>query len=84
LKRGYVSAPVPTPTRGRTTWPPRDTALAGGAQFISTDWPDPRLGNGYRLDLPGAAAMFSPTLMAKRCAGMPIERQAPLGTQPPG
>jgi hypothetical protein len=64
---------------------PRDTALAGGAQVISTDylWPDPRLANGYRVNLPGASAMCNPVRMGKRCAGMAIETQAPLGPQPP-
>lgn len=65
---------------------PRDTALAGGAQFISTDylWPDPRLAGGYRVNLPGAAAMCNPVRTAKRCAGMAIEAVAPLGALPPG
>ncbi|MBW8753983.1 MAG: phosphatidylinositol-specific phospholipase C1-like protein [Sphingomonadales bacterium] len=64
---------------------PRDTALAGGAQFISTDylWPDPRLPGGYRVNLPGASAVCNPVRTGKRCAGMPIETQAPLGIRPP-
>jgi hypothetical protein len=64
---------------------PRDTALAGGAQVISTDylWPDPRLANGYRVNLPGASAMCNPVRMGKRCVGMAVETRAPLGEQPP-
>jgi hypothetical protein len=64
---------------------PRDTALAGGAQFISTDylWPDPRLGNGYRVNLPGASALCNPVRTGKRCAGVPIETLAPIGSEPP-
>lgn len=64
---------------------PRDTALAGGAQVISTDylWPDPRLANGYRVNLPGASALCNPVRMGKRCAGVAVEAQAPLGEQPP-
>ena len=64
---------------------PRDGALSGGAQFISTDylWPDPRLANDYRVNLPGASAMCNPVRTRKRCAGMIVERQAPLALQPP-
>ncbi|GGE94547.1 phosphatidylinositol-specific phospholipase C1-like protein [Sphingomonas prati] len=34
---------------------PRDAALAGGAQYVSTDylWPDARLSGGYHVALPG-------------------------------
>lgn len=34
---------------------PRDAALGGGAQYVSTDylWPDPRFAGGYRVALPG-------------------------------
>jgi len=63
---------------------PRDTALAGGAQYVSTDylWPDPRFPGGYRVNLPGAAAVCNPVRMGTRCAGAPIEIQAPPGDQP--
>jgi hypothetical protein len=64
---------------------PRDTALAGGAQFISTDylWADPRLPGGYHVALPGASAVCNPVRTGKRCAGLPIETQAPIGSRPP-
>jgi hypothetical protein len=53
---------------------PRDAALAGGAQVVSTDylWPDARFAGGYRVNLPGAAAVCNPVRM-KRCAGVPVE-----------
>ena len=37
---------------------PRDTALAGCAQFVSTDylWADPRFAGGYRVEPPGGTA----------------------------
>lgn len=50
---------------------PRDTALAGGAQFVSTDylWADPRFVGGYRVRPPGG--------MAARCN--PVRRPAGCG-----
>lgn len=60
---------------------PRDTALASGAQMVSTDYlrPDPRFPGGYRVNLPGAAAVCNPVRMGGRCAGVAVETQAPLG-----
>jgi hypothetical protein len=49
----------------------RDAALASGAQFVSTDyvWPDPRLGTGYVVDLPGdTPARCNPVNAPRRCA----------------
>lgn len=50
---------------------PRDAALVGGAQFVSTDylWPDPRFAGGYRVSKPGA--------MTARCN--PVRRPAGCG-----
>ncbi|MBB5711540.1 phosphatidylinositol-specific phospholipase C1-like protein [Sphingomonas xinjiangensis] len=50
---------------------PRDAALRGGAQFVSTDylWADPRFGGGYRVTLPGG--------MVARCN--PVRRPAGCG-----
>jgi hypothetical protein len=52
---------------------PRDAALAGGAQYVSTDylWPDPRFGNDYRVGLPdGVAARCNPVRRPKGCDGL--------------
>jgi hypothetical protein len=49
----------------------RDAALAGGAQYVSTDyvWPDDRFGTGYSVDLPGdTAARCNPVNAPRRCA----------------
>ena len=50
---------------------PRDAALAGGAQFVSTDylWADPRFAGGYRVTTPGG--------MVARCN--PVRRPAGCG-----
>ncbi|UYY59827.1 phosphatidylinositol-specific phospholipase C1-like protein [Sphingomonas sp. S2-65] len=50
---------------------PRDAALAGGAQFVSTDylWADPRFAGGYRVTMPGG--------MVARCN--PVRRPAGCG-----
>lgn len=48
---------------------PRDAALAGGAQYVSTDylWPDPRLAGGYVVEKPGG--MVARCNPARRPAG---------------
>ncbi|PKP92991.1 MAG: hypothetical protein CVT77_07070 [Alphaproteobacteria bacterium HGW-Alphaproteobacteria-16] len=51
-------------------------ALESGAQFISTDyyWAEPRLGNDYRIRLPGdVAAQCNPVRTVSRCAQHPAE-----------
>lgn len=50
---------------------PRDAALAGGAQYVSTDylWPDSRFAGGYRVANPGG--------MTARCN--PVRRMAGCG-----
>lgn len=50
---------------------PREAALAGGAQYASTDylWPDPRFAGGYRVARPGG--------MTARCN--PVRRPAGCG-----
>jgi len=52
---------------------PRDTALAGGAQYVSTDylWPDPRLAGGYHVALPGGVfARCNPVRRPKGCGDL--------------
>jgi len=54
---------------------PRDAALSGGAQYISTDyiWPDRRLGD-YQVRLPGGAiALCNPVRAPGACGGMALE-----------
>lgn len=49
----------------------RDTALASGAHYVSTDylWPDPRFPGGYRVALPGGgAARCNPVRRPEGCA----------------
>ncbi|MBD8643223.1 phosphatidylinositol-specific phospholipase C1-like protein [Stenotrophomonas sp. CFBP 13724] len=53
----------------------RDAALAGGAQYVSTDylWPDPRFATGYQVPLPqGAAATCNP-VRADHCGMTDLE-----------
>ncbi len=60
----------------------RDAALAGGAQYVSTDYmrPDPRFAGGYRVGLAGgAAALCNPQRMGDRCAGTAVEAMAATG-----
>lgn len=55
----------------------RDAALAGGAQFVSTDyiWPDERFGTGYVVDLPGDdAARCNPVNAPRRCPRADLAR----------
>lgn len=60
---------------------PRDTALAGGAQAVSTDYlePDLRFGTAYFTPLrgagttKGAAAVCDALRKPERCAGLPVE-----------
>lgn len=52
---------------------PRDTALAGGAQYVSTDylWPDPRLAGGYHVALPGGhVARCNPVRVPDGCGDL--------------
>jgi hypothetical protein len=52
---------------------PRDTALAGGAQYVSTDylWPDPRFPGGYHVALPGGlTARCNPVRRPKGCGDL--------------
>ena len=60
---------------------PRDTALAGGAQAVSTDYlePEVRFGTPYFTPLrqtgskKGAAAVCDALRRPERCAGLPVE-----------
>jgi hypothetical protein len=52
---------------------PRDSALAGGPQYVSTDylWPDPRLPGGYHVALPGGlVARCNPVRRPKGCGDL--------------
>jgi hypothetical protein len=58
---------------------PRDAAFASGAQYVSTDylWPDPRLGNGYVVQLPGGgAARCNPVRAVQACRATDLEKHA--------
>jgi hypothetical protein len=49
---------------------PRDAALASGAQFVSTDYPepDPRFGTGYEVSFPGdTVARCNPVTAPRGC-----------------
>jgi hypothetical protein len=51
----------------------RDTAVAGGAQYVSTDylWPDPRLAGGYHVALPGGqVARCNPVRVRQACGNL--------------
>ncbi|MFD1952191.1 phosphatidylinositol-specific phospholipase C1-like protein [Sphingomonas arantia] len=51
---------------------PRDAALAGGAQYVSTDylWPDPRLPGGYHVALPGGIVARCNPLRRPACGDL--------------
>ncbi|MDH3300361.1 MAG: phosphatidylinositol-specific phospholipase C1-like protein [Acidimicrobiia bacterium] len=54
----------------------RDAALASGAQFVSTDYPeaDPAFGTGYLVDLPGGdVARCNPVLSPPGCDPSTLE-----------
>lgn len=53
----------------------RETALASGAQYVSTDYmqPDPRFG-GYSVRLPdGATTVCNPVRAEKKCGGLAVK-----------
>lgn len=55
---------------------PRDAALASGAQFVSTDYPepDPRFGTGYEVSFPGeTVARCNPVSAPRGCAAVWLE-----------
>ena len=55
----------------------RDAAIASGAQFVSTDYPeaDPAFGTGYLVDLPGdEIARCNPVLSPPGCDPTQLER----------
>jgi hypothetical protein len=52
---------------------PRDAALAGGAQYVSTDylWPDPRFAGGYYVAQPGSSvARCNPVRQPSGCGDL--------------
>lgn len=56
---------------------PRDTALAGGAQYVSTDylWADPRFPGGYHVSKPGGmTARCNPVRRPKGCGDLEAAR----------
>lgn len=55
----------------------RDAALASGAQFVSSDYPepDPRFGTGYQVTIPGGApARCNPVSAPPGCRNTALER----------
>jgi hypothetical protein len=59
----------------------REAALNSGAQFVSTDYPvpDPALGTGYQVTIPGGApARCNPITAPARCTALDIENPAHL------
>lgn len=55
-----------------------EAAFTSGAHYISTDyiWPDPMLGNGYQVRLPGGnAAICNAVRLNGQCDGQPVERR---------
>jgi hypothetical protein len=64
---------------------PRETAIASGAQFVSTDYPvpDPDFGTGYFVQLPGGTpARCNPISAPPDCTAADIEDPAILNPQP--
>jgi membrane-associated phospholipid phosphatase len=95
VRAGYVvrtRADADTVEARKDDTGPRDAALVGGAQAVSTDYmtPDPRFPAGYQVKLPGGAAVVcNPIRAATKCAGLPVElaslADAPdPATGPPG
>lgn len=55
---------------------PREAALASGAQFVSTDYPepDPRFGTGYEVSFPGETpARCNPVIAPRGCSAELLE-----------
>lgn len=73
VKQGFLirtRADADTKEARANTTTRRDTAIASGAQYISTDylWPDPRFAGGYTASLPnGAATTCNPVNAATGC-----------------
>jgi membrane-associated phospholipid phosphatase len=79
VRAGYVvrtRADADTVEARKDDTRPRDAALEGGAQAVSTDYmtPDPRFPGGYQVTLPGRAAVVcNPIRAATKCGGLPVE-----------
>jgi hypothetical protein len=59
----------------------RDAALASGAQFVSTDYPepDPRFGTGYMVEIPGGVpARCNPVSAPAPCSPLDVENPQAL------
>ena len=67
---GTVSADADTMEARLGNTGPRDAALASGAPFVSTDYPepDPRFGTGYEVSFPGdTVARCNPVTAPRGC-----------------
>jgi hypothetical protein len=56
---------------------PRDAALASGAQFVSTDYPEPNpdFGTGYFVQIPGGTpGRCNPVNAPPGCRSVALER----------
>lgn len=55
----------------------RDLALASGANFVTTDWPEPQPGTGYVVEIPGGTpSRCNPLGAAEGCTSEAIEDPA--------
>jgi len=64
----------------------KNAALAGGAQLVSTDYeqPDPTIGNGYTVRIPGGTpARCDPVTAPPACSSTDIENPAHLALTAP-
>jgi hypothetical protein len=65
----HARADVPTVQARSGDTAQRDAALASGAQFVRTDYPEPSpFGSGYVVELPGGGAALQP---GERATGVP-------------
>ena len=63
---------------------PRDMAIASGAQWVSTDYPepDPDFGTGFKVEIPdGTPARCNPLIAPEGCTSLDIENPAHLGAE---
>jgi hypothetical protein len=63
---------------------PRDMAIASGAQWVSTDYPepDPDFGTGFKVEIPdGTPARCNPLIAPEGCTSLDIENPAHLGPE---
>lgn len=61
-----------------------DAGLAEGAQYISTDFPEPTPGISYHFEVPGGTpARCNPVLAPANCTSQALEDPAFVGSAPP-